>query len=244
MPLPNHNIRYKTYVKEALVEALRAVFAAHPDTILRKTKVNIDFPLTRAGYPSVIIRFYERDIRNAGVGHEEFFEHPTEVGRWIRYKHYLYTGDIEFAIYALSSLDRDLIADTIVETLAMGDLSAYTNNFLNRIYRPDAVAEPTSIDHAINLNTDQIQGFGETQVPVPWASEDELIYQTSYRIAIHGEIYSLTPSGEDTTYGLIERVDQFPYNPDAGEDVPDPPWAGPDGEYGTGDDEPDDGEWS
>lgn len=244
MPIPIHTIKYKTYVKEALVEALREVFADHPDEILRTTNVNIDFPLTEAEYPAIIIRFYERDIHNAGVGHYEFFEDENNPGRWIRYKHYLYNGDIEFAIYGLSSLDRDLLADSIVQTLAMGDLSDYTNKFLTRIYSPDATAEPTSVDHAINLNTDQIQGFGETQMLAPWQPEDVMVYQTSYRVGIHGEIYSLTPETDAANYGLIERVDQFPYNPDAGEVVPDPPYAGPDGEYGTVDDVPDDGEWS
>jgi hypothetical protein len=244
MPIPTYTIRYKTYVKEALVEALREVFADHPDEILRTTNVNIDFPLTEADYPAIIIRFYERDIHNAGVGHHEFFEDESNPGRWIRYKHYLYSGDIEFAIYALSSVDRDLLSDSIVETLAMGDLSVYTNKFLTRIYAPDSTAEPASVDHAINLNTDQIQGFGETQMLAPWQPEDVMVYQTSYRIGIHGEIYSLTPETDGADYGLVERVDSFPYNPDAGEEVPDPPYAGPDGEYGTGDDVPDDGEWS
>lgn len=242
MPIPTYTIRYKTYVKEALVEALRAVFSQHPDEILRRTNINIDFPLTEADYPAIIVRFYERDIHNAGVGHVEFFESETNPGRWNKYKHYLYQGDIEFAVYALSSVDRDLISDSIVEILAMGELTTYTNTFLQRIYAPDATAEPVSVDHMINLNTDQIQGFGETQIPVPWASEDELVYQTSYRIGIHGEIYSLTPA-DGAGYGLVERVDQFPYNDADGEPVPDPPYAGPDGEYGTGDDQPDDGVW-
>jgi hypothetical protein len=242
MPIPSYNIRYKTYIKEALVEALRAVFAGHPDEILRTTKVDIDYAFTEAQYPAVIVRFYERSINNAGVGHEELFENPNDPGKYIRYKHYLYSGDIEFAVYALSSVDRDLLSDSLVQTLAMGDLTAYTNAFLQRIYAPDAVTEPASVDHMINLNTDQIQGFGETQAVAPWQPEDVMVYQTSYRIAIHGEFYSLTPTGNEG-YGLIERVDQFPYNSDAGEPVPNPPWAGPDGLYQTPDDVPDPGEW-
>jgi hypothetical protein len=95
----------------------------------------------------------------------------------------------------------------------------------------------------INLNTDQIQGFGETQAVRCRGSFGgrELVYQTSYRLGIHGEIYSLAQSGPG--YGLIERVDQFPYNEANGEPVPDPPWAGPDGKYGTVDDQADDGVW-
>lgn len=239
--LQQQTIKYKTYVKEALVQALRAVFRSHVDPILLGTKVGIDFPFEQADYPAVVVRFYERSITNAGVGHMEHIEDTNNAGRYIKYKHYLYQGDIEFAIYALSSLDRDLISDSIVQTLTMGEMETYTNQFFNRIYDPDSVpaeneggAYDPAIDHMINLNTDQISGFGETQVIAPWSPEDVLVYQNSYRINIHGEFYSRTPI--DQTYGLIEAVEQYPYSPDAGESKPDPkpedpaPWE----EYGAG----------
>lgn len=240
MPEPlnqQSTIKYKTYIKESLVQALSSVFHSHPDVILQeKTKVGIDFPLTETEYPSVVIRFYERQINNAGVGHIEHFEDQDNAGQYIPYKHYLYQGDIEFAVYALSSYDRDIISDSIVQTLTMGQLEAYTNQFFNRIYSPssnpaenEGGAYDPSIDHMINLNTDQISGFGETQVQVPWESEDQLVYQTSYRVAIHGEFYSRTPV--DQSFGLVTEAEQFPYEPDIGETVPDPnpddpaPWV-------------------
>ena len=218
--IPIETIKYKTYVKEALVEGLRLVFEDHPDLILRRTKVDIDFPHDEADYPAVVIRFYERSISNAGVGHYEWIEDTNLAGNYIKYKHYLYQGDIEFAIYALSSLDRDLVGDSIVQTLSMGDLETYTNQLFARIYRADSVAEPTSVDHMINLNTDQISGFGETQTMPPWGPEDTLLYQTSYRLNIHGEFYSRTP--EEVRYGVVEEVETYPYMPAAGETLPDP----------------------
>lgn len=228
--IPIHTIKYKTYVKEALVEAFRAVFAAHPDDILRKTKVGIDFPTTESMYPAIVVRFYERSITNAGIGHFEMLDDPENPGRYLRYKHYLYQGDIEFAVYALSSYDRDLISDSIVQTLAMGDLEPYSDQFLDRIYNSDPAVEPASLDHFINLNTDTIQGFGETQALAPWQPEDLLVYQTSYRIGIHGEFYSRTPPV--VNYGLVEKVESYPYMPADGETKPSPnpedpaPWEG------------------
>lgn len=217
---PQRTIHYKSYVKTALVQALRDVFTNHIDSLLAKTKVTIDYPLDRADYPTIIVRFFERDLRNMGVGHIESIRDANGVVT--KYKHYFYTGDIEFGILALSSLDRDLLSDSLVEIISMGNLAGYTNQFFERIYAPSS--EPTSPDydpytgyHFINLNTDQIQGFGENQQIAPWMAEDVLVYQCSYRIGITGEFYSLPPAA---TFGIIEQVDAFPYMGENGDPVP------------------------
>lgn len=293
--LPEKTIRYKTYVKTALVEALQPVFTNHVDSKLQNTKVTIDLPKERQSFPAVVIRFYEKEIYNAGIGHEEhigdnrvqrvtllnagggtftlslknedtapiaFDASSSDVenalidlstltsdsvsvegndgGPYVvtftenvdplvidgtkliginvktivkpvnvyKFKHSLYNADIEFMIYALSSLDRDLIADTIVQTLRFGDLSTYTNNFFNRIYPSNFDAVPDSIGHFININTDRIQGTGEAETEVPWGAEDDLIYNLSYRVAIFGEFYSLPP---ETPYEYISKVWLYPY---------------------------------
>jgi hypothetical protein len=189
-----------------MVEALRPVFSDHPDEKLRETKVTIDFPKDRQHYPAVVVRFYEQEINNAGVGHEEnLVDDNNQV--W-KFKHYFYTGDIEFAIYALSSLDRDLIADTIVQTITMGSLTDYTNNFFSRIYPPNSAEVPDSAGHYININSDKINGFSENQTPVPWQSEDDLIYNVSYRTNVWGEFYSLPP---ELPYDYVSGIFNYPY---------------------------------
>lgn len=266
--LPERTIPYKTYIKRSLVEALREVFANHPDTMLRRTKVSIDYPTSELSYPSVVIRFFERSVRNAGVGHVEYLYNRTgsyilvvkngdlvfkveavddnEVGTKpaeyraqgytvkifdqyesiTKFRHYLYDGDIEFAVFALSSLDRDLISDTLVQTLAMPDMAAYTNNFFNRIYFPTDLTPSNSGDYEpghynyVNLNTDRVTGFGETQTPQPWLSEDQLVYQTSYRIGIYGEFYSLPPITDPAVYGLISKINVLPYSEFVGDAIP------------------------
>jgi hypothetical protein len=408
MPMKQQSIRYKTYLKEAIVEAISAVFANHPDRLLRETKVSVDWPLERTDFPSVVIRFHERRPRNAGVGHEEWREvydtltrtpvysniftddntfrdltdsptlnitdsvesivrihwnagDPAHIGQlvradkidgfgiycvaslnetpgslalsiylrrgtdgdvlahriivptpvwdhdyWVvtrvvgdsisfgfynlnplsgngplhqanytmtstelgdltdkgkafldtstsvaststitqyavnsiaatfarsfrRFKHLLYTGDLEFTILALSTLDRDLISDSIVEILMLGDLQPWTNQWLTRVYRPDPNLEPASVEHFININTDTLEPSGESQAPVPWEAEDQLIYTVSYRTNVLGELYSRAPSQE--VFGFVERVETYPYDPWVGEPVPNPhpedpePWS-------------------
>lgn len=204
--LPEKTIKYKTYVKTALVESLKPVFQQHIDQNLQNTKVTIDFPKERQSFPSVVISFYEREIFNAGVGHEEIVKDPDGAA-W-KFKHYFYKGEIELQIYTLSSLDRDLISDTLVQTIAMGNLSSYTNNFLNRIYPPDSDDYPDAVGHFININTDKITGVGENQTKVPWNSEDDYIHSTSYRVDVFGEFYSLPP---DFPHEYVSQVFLYPY---------------------------------
>jgi len=209
--LPQQTIKYKTYIKTAAVDALRDVFDHHVDEHLARTKVTIDFPRTESDYPSVIVRFFEKEIINAGIGHEELIQLSNADGSYagtFKFKHYFYKGDIELATYSLSSLDRDLITDSLVQTIAMGDLEAYTNRFFSRIYTSNQQQYPDSASHYININSDNIMGFGETQQNVPWQSEDDLLYLSNYRIPVFGEFYSLPP---DLPAPFIEQVLAYPY---------------------------------
>lgn len=204
--LPEKTIKYKTYIKTALVESLKPVFNNHLDKNLQPTKVSIDLPKERQSFPSLVVRFYEKEIKNGGVGHIEHFVDKNDKA-W-KFKHYFYTGDVEFAIYSLSSLDRDLVSDTLVQTISMGDLAEYTNQFFSRIYPENLDAVPDSIGHYININSDQIQGFGETQTATPWNAEDDFVYTISYRVNVFGEFYSLP---QDAPYEFVKDVFTYPY---------------------------------
>jgi hypothetical protein len=153
--LPQRSIQYKTFVKATLKAAMEDAFKNHPDQELQRTKVTVEYPRTRAGYPVVIVRFFERDISNAGVGHQEWL--TNDAGQTFKFEHSFYQGDIEFAIYALSSYDRDLIADTVTQILRFGDLEGWTNRFLTQVYLDDPTAHNNVV--VMSLNTDTIQGF-------------------------------------------------------------------------------------
>ncbi len=210
MPIQERTVPYKTWIKQSVVEALRRVFNNHADPILRETNVTVDYPNEEAKYPAIVVRFFERDIHNAGLAH---FEVLDVSGSLYKFKHYFYSGDLEFAIHALTNLDRDLIADSLVQTLGMGDLNDWTQEFFDRIYTNEFDALPKGRYNHIDLNVDQLQGFGETQNAAPWMAEDALIFQASYRVGISGGFYSLPPDINKTA-GFIEEVDQYPYETD------------------------------
>jgi hypothetical protein len=205
--LPEQTIPYKSYLKRSLVEGLKPVFTSHPDSMLQGTKVSIDFPNDREKYPAVLVRYHEATIFNSGVGHVEFL-YDDQTLQTTKYKHFMYKGEAEFAVYALSSLDRDYISSTIVQTLAMGDLLSFTDQFQSRIYAPSYTTTPDAQWNFVNLNTDQISANGESQLPAPWQPEDVLVYMGGYRIPVWGEFYSLPPN---TTLQNIAKVNIFPY---------------------------------
>lgn len=211
MFLPETTISYKTYLNKSIVEGLRTVYGSHPDLLIRNTKVTLEFPNTKENYPTIVVRFLEGTVSNAGVGHAEFIssdpdEENSEVSTHIEFKHYFYKGNIEFRIYALSTLDRDLISDSLVQVLAMGDVLAYTRPFKIRVY--SRTATPQSPWNFINLNTDILNSNGDSQLPAPWGPEDVQVFQTGYRIGVFGEFYSVPP---DTTLQRIEAVNIYPY---------------------------------
>lgn len=237
MALYQSTIRYRTYIKETMVEAMRLVFANHNDQFLRNTKVTVDLPMDRASFPSVIVRFYERRIWNAGIGHYEWVRitpDGTQPELFQRFKHFLYTGDVEFAILGLSSKDRDFMADAIVNIIGMSDTESYMNAFYDRIYNADTSTEPGAKSHFINLKSDDFQGFGDQEELAPWMPEDVLVYRTSYRVPIFGEFYSRELTTGGTNYGKVTKVDVYPYMPPE-ETLPDPhpedpaPWVTLDG---------------
>lgn len=217
MPLEQKTIRYKTWIKESIVQAMRRAFSAHLDDLLQEVRVTIEFPMEENHYPALLVKFYEKEITNAGVGHSELIE---VEGSLFKFNHYFYKGDIEFNINALSSYDRDLIGDSLIQILGMGRLEQWTIGFFNRIYDVHGYNFwPEGHFNHLNINTDVISGFGETQLPAPWLPEDVLVYQIGYRVGIAGGFYSLPPDTNDSL-DLVDNVDVYPYIEDL-EPIPD-----------------------
>lgn len=210
-------LQYSTFIKRALVESLRDAFTTHPSTTVQGSKVSVDLPQTQAAYPATVVKFYEREMPNAGVGHYEMLPNPADPGypdnvtSYIKYYHRMYKGDIEFAIYALSAIDRDVVRDGLVEVLAMQDVTPSGNAFINRLYY-ELNDTPYGAWHYPVLNLDLITGYGEQESQPGWAPEDRLIYQVTYRVPIFGEFYSNTPK-EPSGTGLLSEVDVYPWIP-------------------------------
>lgn len=238
--VPQSTLQYVTFVKRNIVEALQDAFKDHPDRRVADTRVAIDFGHDRWKLPGVIVMFYEREIKNAGVGHVEalpWTDNPTpDKPQYIKYYHRLYKGDIAFDVYGQSAVDRDLVRDALIEVLTMQEVTTGGNAFIQRLYWHQNQT-PYGNWHYPVLNLDVITGYGEQNTIAPWSPEDYLVYKASYRVPIFGEFYSNTP--HDSPIGTVDRVNVYPYlsdeawnpleptpddNPDPGPypDYPDP----------------------
>lgn len=208
--VPQVTLQYTTFLKRAIQESLADAFANHPDEIVREAKVALDFTHDRFKVPAVIIKFYEREMPNAGVGHYEYLTapndpDPTNPTIFIKYYHRLYKGDISFEIWGKSSTDRDVLRDALIEVIAMSDATDSGYVFLERMYLY-LNETPYGLWHFPVLNTDLITGYGENVTTPPWSPEDTLLYQATYRVPIFGEFYSATPKSTTGT-GLVSEVD-------------------------------------
>lgn len=70
--LAQQTLQYKTFLKRTIVEALQNAFNLYEDPTLLKTKIGPDYQMTRVNFPSIVVKFYEQQLKNAGVGHMEW----------------------------------------------------------------------------------------------------------------------------------------------------------------------------
>jgi hypothetical protein len=208
--VPQSTLQYSTFIKRALVESLQDALLQHPDPLVKDSKAALDFNHDRFRLPAIIIKFYEREMPNAGVGHFEYLPSPFNVNPaaptlFIKYYHRLYKGDVSFEIWAKSAVDRDVVRDALIEILAMTDTTNQGYAFIERLYLY-LNETPYGLWHFPVLNLDLITGYGEGTARPPWNPEDDLHYNVTYRVPIFGEFYSNTPSGVIGT-GLVTEVD-------------------------------------
>lgn len=199
---------YRTLIKGALITSLRSVFTTqYSDPQFQNLRIEPEFSLKRVTWPAIYIVYNEREVRNAGVGHLEYFPDPNGLVR--KWMHSMFEGMIEFDIVTESPLDRDVLADALVEVIRFGTLDTLLNNFWQGIY--GSVTDPYSnlaVMQQIALNSDTLSSGGDSFGPSPWGAEDLPLYTTSYAIDILGGYYN---SITDMSVGLVREVIQFPY---------------------------------
>jgi len=153
--------------------------------------------------------------RPTTTGLEEIVFEDVWVPKFFEYHHFLYHGDIALEIYGKTSTDRDKISDAIIEVINMGVVGEEGETFQNRLYHTQADAEfPYSSWHFPVVNTDLMQGYGETAGLASWMPEDVLVYKAEYRVPVMGEFYSITPETTEGALTLLERVDLYPWTPE------------------------------
>ena len=207
-------------VKRAVMNALReALTGTTLNYLINGSDVSIDmeYPIEKENYPGIWVQFSFSEIVQAGVGHEpllrtvvaEATETTPEKINWEPIREFAFKGRVTLTIVALTSLERDRLADSVITMLAFSrppeiytitDPKEDTRQFRQLI--SSLAANPYV---SITLNHDQIYPGGQAMTTgVPW---DEEIpgYEDTYSFDILGQCNIVFH--HDGTFSLRNIVD-------------------------------------
>ena len=188
-------------VKRAVMGALRdALTGTTLNHLVNGTEVTVDmeYPIEKEHYPGIWVQFSFSEITQAGIGHEPLLrtvlapatETTPEVVNWEPVREFQFKGRVTLTIVALTSLERDRLADAVITMLAFSrppnivltDPNEDTRQFRQLI---TSLAENPYV--SITINHDVIMPGGQAMTTgVPW---DEEIpgYEDTYSFDILGQ---------------------------------------------------------
>jgi hypothetical protein len=188
-----------------------------------KFNVDIEYPTDITEFPGVWVQFQISKLTRAGIGMETWVQ--TD-GNWSAIVQWIFEGSITLACAALSSKDRDRLADTVIAQLAF---SRPPNPVITN---PAKDAKQfrgliTSLNNnpyiAITLNNDMINGGGQTvSGGTPWA-QNILLYEDNYTVTCQGQFNM--EFDYDGVYSL-RAIDVIPTISATGQVLDPTPWLG------------------
>ena len=208
-------------VKRAVIGALRdALTGTTLNGLVSGSRITVDmeYPMVPEKYPGIWVQFSFSEIQNSGVGMEllnkrvlaEATETEPEDVVWEPIREVNFKGRATLTVVALTSLERDRIADGVITMLAFSRVpetvitkaSEDTKQFRQLI---GALAANPYI--SMTLNHDVILPGGQAMTTgVPWQA-DLPSYEDTYSFDLEGQCNILFKN--DGTYTL-HRVDHFP----------------------------------
>lgn len=181
-------------VKRTLVlslrEALTDTTLSMNDTVLH---VDMEYPFEQASYPSAWVQFSFSELTDSGLGHSQTMvvdDQEVEVRQW------MYRGRVTITFLALSSLDRDRIADKFITVYTFATHSPRTEtlgstpdtNFLLKLNSSPYVS--------MTIQSGTLKPLGQnTTVGVPW-DPGQLVYEDTYTFNLEGEFQQAYIPGE------------------------------------------------
>lgn len=201
-------------VKRAVMNALReALTGTTLNHLVNGADVTVDmeYPIEKEHYPGIWVQFSFNEIVQAGIGHEPLLRTvvaeatgttPEQVN-WEPMREFAFKGRVTLTIVALTSLERDRIADAVITMLAFSrppdsvitKADEDTKQFRQLI---ESLANNPYV--SLTLNHDQIIPGGQAMTTgVPW---DEEIpgYEDTYSFDILGQTNIVFKN--DGTYSL------------------------------------------
>lgn len=169
-------------VKRGVVTALRTALTGTSLSLPDNAQVHVDleYPVQEQNYPGVWVQFSLKRLQISGLGHQWVEPNGDIVQQWA------YDGEVTLTLVALTSIERDRIADVLISYFAFSRVNGAAVP-LSPLYQVLAANPYVSM----TVNSDQlIPGGQSVTVGVPW-SPDLLAYEDNYKFGLHGEFQSV-----------------------------------------------------
>lgn len=197
------------------VEALRTVFdSAHPVTEYQGLWVSIEFPMAKANYPGIWVEFETTaPLQTAGIDHKEVAADGQGVEREVR--RWRFAGRLMFTVAAMTTGERDKLADELIKVLASGMANPRLARFRQAIEHNDLIG--------LQPNWDRMDPSSPSSGPgTPWGS-DEYIFDRTITMEVQGEFVS-DPAEDESPLVPLSAVKV--YHRAEGEPWPEPMASG------------------
>ena len=203
-------------IKKSVVSALReAITNTSLSFPTKGTQVHIEleYPMAEEQYPGIWVQFATTRLQRMGMAQE--FWVRREDGEWNAIQEWQVQGRVTLTVLALSNLERDRIADSLITLFAFSrtpePVITKPNKNTNK-YRQFITALDENPYVAMTVNSDVLTGGGQSvNVGVPW-QPDILAYTDAYSFDMVGNFNYVF--NNDGTYSLarIERYDALQYD--------------------------------
>lgn len=198
-------------VKKAVVSALREAISNTSLSFPTKgTQVHIEleYPITEEQYPGIWIQFATTRLQRMGLGQEFWIKNSDD--EWNAVQEWQVQGRVTMTVLALSNLERDRIADSLITMFAFSrtpePVITKPHKNTNK-YRQFITALDANPYVAMTVNTDVLTGGGQSvNVGVPW-QPDVLAYTDAYSFDVIGNFNYVFDS--DGTYTL-SKIEKYP----------------------------------
>lgn len=208
-------------VKRAVVTGIRDAFQMSSLSIgndQQQFYIDIEYPTDVTNYPGIWVQFAIEQLSRAGVAMGTWTKVDDE---WGEIQEWQFSGRITLTIAALTSKDRDRLADTVIAQLAYSrppDLVIRDIHKDAKQYRGLLTTLEENPYVSMSLNTDQIASGGQTVTSgVPWGP-NILLYEDNYSVNCIGQFNArMRYDGVFSLAEIVQRAvfmgDNVPYNP-------------------------------
>lgn len=168
-------------VKKLIIRALRTTFdSMYPNDKLSSMNIDMEYPYKEEHYPGIWVRFSLSKIQASGLS--PYIYTDSEI-----YSVWHFEGTVSFTVIALTSKERDLICDGIIEAYAFAAVMPSASPFYSTITSSDLIN--------MTLQSGILSSSGQTEtIGTPW-DDDKIAYEDRYSFEVIGQVRSRVQDG-------------------------------------------------